>query len=306
MVNGQGAATPEYHVAPDMTLDAVVRTDDGFAVVWDIVADDGPPGTYFQRLDRTGQLVGERKLVGSGSYHWGLVAQANDEFGIMRPGAPWTFARLGLDGDVVAETAVPELDNIEMQSPTLLAAGEGYGLFWTAWQGEVVEAFYLGLDANGRALTTPVLLSGNGRRVGDTPEAVWVGDAFAVFWSEYLPPDDETWWVRFRRIDRSGSPLSDDVEWGAFYPRVAWNGIEIAVLFSDTSNPPRAPILARFDAFGVLLGSQFVGEAAWEIWPTFGPPVYANGRYAMAWSTYRTLEGDVGPSEVRVASLDCP
>ncbi|MEZ4468487.1 MAG: hypothetical protein R3F43_29635, partial [bacterium] len=144
--------------------------------------------------------------------------------------------------------------------PALARSGDTYGLVWSDNRDGSAELYYQRLDAGGRPVGAAVrlqLIGGSKLRPTIAPDGA---GGFGVAWHNTRTGRAQ---VHFARIGADGSILVADTrlvesQANAFNPRLDFNGVDFAVVWSDQRTGTDQVRLQRLTAQGVPVGDQVV------------------------------------------------
>ena len=263
----------------------------------DGVADEGVVvlvGGERRITDDAASSVRPRMVAGGGGY---MLAWADTRTG----DAEIYLRRLGVDGAPAAGLQqVSALRGSHFQ-PSLVAAGDGYGVAWHG-TGEGLAIVYLArTDADGAVQGEALDVSGGVANAAHA-EVVWNGQEYAVAWTDSRHGDSE---VYLRRIDAAGAPIGaatrvTDVAGAASVPSLVHLGPGggYAVAYTEQADGVFNGWFQRVGADGLPVGAaQRISTGPDN---ANGPRLVRDGdRYAVSW--YDTRDDN---TEIYLARVD--
>ena len=185
--------------------------------------------------------------------------------------------------------------------PSVVPAGEGYGVAWHGTGEGVGVVYFARVDANGVVVGGDVDLSGGGANAAHA-EVVWNGQEYAVAWTDSRHGDSE---VYFRRVSAAGEAVGGavrvtNVAGEASVPSLVHLGAGrgYAVAYNEHADGVFNVWLQRMDAAGAPVGApQRVSTGP----DNANAPrlLHIGGGYAVTW--YDTRDDN---TEIYVARLD--
>lgn len=178
--------------------------------------------------------------------------------------------------------------------PSMVWAGEGYGLAWSGLSDEGTEVWFARASAAGQRLGAPLRVTRSpSQKV--FPVVVASPAGYLVAWTDLRDDGDVSVWMQ--RLDRGGAtqgqPVRIPQEAGlSFLPRAVWNGREYAVVWYHLASQRDFSLrLARFTPDGARVGAD--STISTQILPT-GAPGFAwmGDGYGVAWSTLAPRGGE--------------
>jgi hypothetical protein len=189
---------------------------------------------------------------------------------------------------LVQRHRTPETRNDEIPVfPSMVWAGEGYGLAWSGLSDESADVWFARTSATGQRLGSLVRVTQT-PSVKVFPTVAASPEGYAIAWTDIRDDGDISAWMQ--RLDRMGTvqgpPLRIPQHNGlAFLPRLVWNGREYTVLWYQlTAQSDLSVRFARFAPDGTRVDAE--RTVASQVLPT-GAPGFAwmGDGYGAAWST---------------------
>jgi hypothetical protein len=174
-------------------------------------------------------------------------------------------------------------------NPSLASTGSGYGVAWNDGPGGLAEIFFSRLDENGAPLGEAVQVTYAGLAATE-PRLVWTGADFGLVWLDARDRDNINYQeVYFGRVDADGNRLGEDirVSTGGIdvdHPDLVWTGTEYGVVWTDDRGVYDEIYLARFDATGQLIETEFpiTSGGMHSVVPAVA---WTGTHYALAWQS---------------------
>ncbi|MBI2892938.1 MAG: hypothetical protein HYY06_05250 [Deltaproteobacteria bacterium] len=275
---------------------------------------DGDFEIYFLRVSRDGQkLMADRRVsYGAGfsinpdlawnadDRQWAIVWEDQrhagdrgddlDNFEVY-------FSRVGTDGVRIppAGSDQPEVrltfDVAESESPTIVWAGDEWGVAWNEKRDGNWEIYFRRLALDGTGLAPEVRVTGDGAN-SLNPRLAWSGTEYAIAWMEDRDGNEEIYWTHFgkddapalRRVTTDGSHSR--------YPTLLWSGSVWLLGWSDFRDGNYEIYYAVFDDVGARIGGdrRLTNQVEDSVWPTFAT---ADGDIGVLWNDWRDQNWEV-------------
>jgi hypothetical protein len=292
-----GGLTPGEPVVASTGIDYAVAWYDPArsSVVFVRVNSSGTPVSPFLEFPAYGFVLGAPGLAWTGH-----------EFGLawLDPQYHFVFRRIDAGGLPVGDPVV--VSDFFAANVRLVAGDTGYGVAWLGTR-ETSPPFYIE-DIAFRPLALDGTPTGpqsflSGPIGGSWPDVIWIGDRYAVVWSDYhFDPDGAELSVRFAFQDGTfAGPAVQVSPVGSYQdgiPTLAWTGSEIVLAWGRVRGDRRFQV-RRISPQGTLLGEQ-VSLAKDETDSRVGGLVWTGSRFAMSW-TDKSEDSRFG-----FVACDCP
>jgi hypothetical protein len=202
---------------------------------------DGNYEIYFARLDSSGNKIGSDVRVTyefSISYNPSLV-WTGAEYGLS-----WQenrngnyeiyFVRLDSSGNKIGSDVRVTYDSSNSKSPSLVWAGDQYGVAWDDDRDANFEIYFARLDSSGNKIGSDVRVTNDSANSSNS-SLVWTGTEFGVSWHDDRDGNYEIYSVT---IDALGNKVGSDIRMtsngeASHRSSLAWTGNEFGLVWYD-------------------------------------------------------------------------
>jgi hypothetical protein len=286
---------------------SLIWTGNGFGVAWTDLR-QGNEEIYFSRLDSSGNIIGsESRITNDDSIsEFPHLIWTGNEYGIVwsdfRDGnTEIYFTRLDSIGSKIGSDIRITYDNDSSYLPSLIRAGDEYGVAWRDRRDGIYEIYFAQLNSSGGKIGSDVRVTEDAS-VSDNPSLVWTGSEFGVTWEDNR---DGPYEIYFTRIDSLGNKLGQDIRLTqnnsiSEYPSLAWNGTEYGISWGDDRDGEWPEIyFTRLNAYGNKVGSNL--RVTNNSSSSYNASLVWNGvEYGVSWGDDRD-----GNEEIYFARIEC-
>jgi|GEM_PF-1761596 len=291
-ISGSAATKPANK---SLSLSAVVSNySDNVTYVWYVNGDAKATGASYSFDDSWAK----------GFYRIDVTAYSADG---KRAGSTTTNVQV-----VEAESSLPDSEKQlypttnTQQTPSIVWTGSEYGIVWSEVTNTNIGTIcFLRADKQGKIIGDVVQISTDAN-VNTSPEIHWNGLNWVVVWVPFFR-DSGTYAIRFRQLDRTGTPTSAVITLNSIHDNVyditdlVWDGQNYALVYRVWTD--YRLVFMKFSPSGTLLGSETTvvdsGKAAWH------PALAWNGSsYGLAWIDQRYYGNPSGNDEIFYKQLD--
>jgi len=129
--------------------------------------------------------------------------------------------------------------------PNIAWSGITYGIVWSDKRdGFEPEIYFTITDNHGQKIIEDTRITESANLISNSSQIVWIGDSWAILWSEYSRYDNQNSMngcsLMFRKISSNGTPLSDNLtvvtdNYGfcPSNPRLLWNGSQFGIFWHE-------------------------------------------------------------------------
>ncbi len=268
-----GSKTRVTFVEDLNTVHQLVWNGEGYGLLWN---EDQGYTTSFAELDVFGNVVSSANALGGMSSP--VLVWTGSNYGVAWVKGTHHDHEYSIAFTIVDKTGVRLVNDLDLtnappntSSPSLAWSGSQYAVAWVDLRHGSGEIYLARVDSSGSLVGSELRITDD-PAASSSPQVVWNGSEYGVFWTDMRSGSPE---LLFARVDRSGTILqSDTVVAPVGAARVAWSGGEYGVLWTSGGGVE----FARVSPVGAIIGSPVshtgnVGVA---------PLTWTGGEYAVS------------------------